>query len=145
MEIIVSACAVFISIIVAITQYIQTRDNHKEAKTLAQHQAFIALQEKIVLSSIDYDKPWTHIPSNINSLELIAIAWKYSFVDKDILRKLYKRSFIEIFDQIKAVDDPVKVAPPRNLDPDFELSATQFLSTFAPTACSLYSDFKTER
>lgn len=143
----IAVCAIVVSIITAISQYRLNKKLSDESKKLSQHQAFIALQDKLQFSHIDYESKtlWKDIAINLNSLETFAVAWEYDFVDKDIMRRLYKRAFIDIYNEIIGLDTDKSLPKYRNIHPDNEMNAIQFLSAYAPTSSSLYAKFSRER
>lgn len=86
----------------------QTAKIHEDQLKLAQQQMFVPVFEQ--LSQIRYIDPanpnWLDVSQSANLLELIAVAWWTKLLNKKVLKIVYGRLFLTIFDQIYNAVDP---------------------------------------
>jgi hypothetical protein len=132
--------AEFGQVITAIVALLIAYQAHKQAQKISEEQrkqsqnaAFIALHPVVnIIKLIDHKEEinWDEVTTNINSLELLAVAWDQEFVDREIIKNLYAHSFILVFDSIRDI---------KQEHPDLGLDGYGLLTKYAKISCTVYA------
>ena len=112
-----AVAAVFgaISVLIAAIAIRQSMKIHKQQMLLNQRQLLLPLWENLKeLNDINPSEPvWPDVIRAVNILELIAVSWEGQLIDENIIRRMYKRLFIEFYDKIRECKNP-----PPNVEKD---------------------------
>lgn len=128
----VSAVATGLSALIAAVALLRTVQIANKQILLEQRQQIIPLWGFTRdFKRIDPSKPvWPDVVEAANRLELIAIAWEGEVIDRQILRRMYERLFIDIYNDISKCSNP----------PTGYKSGTDMLLD-CPSAMRLYNEF----
>ena len=104
-----------ISAIIAATAIQQSIKIHQQQMLLAQRQLLLPLSDRLQeLNDVNPNAPvWPDVIKAVNILELAAICWEGQLIDEDIIRRMFRRQYIEFYDKIRECRNP-----PENVERD---------------------------
>ncbi len=104
----VAALFAGISVLIAAIAIRQSVKLHTQQMLLNRRQLLLPLWENLQdLNDINPSQPvWPDVIKAVNILELVAISWEGQLIDENIIRRMYRRLFIEFYEKIRECKNP---------------------------------------